>query len=235
MRSSRRSARSATSRSRPRARSARAAGRRSGASPCPSIRWAVIYGVILTTARCLGEYGAVAVVSGRLQGQTETATLRVQERWESFDLAGAYAISIVLATDRDPRPRRHDRHPTQGGSALDVDPRPQRLQAVRRLRRRRRRLARGRERVADRAARPERLREVDAAADHRRARDAGRGPDPPVGQRRDRTQAAEAERRLRLPALRRLQAHDRPREHRVRPEGAEAPEVRDQASASTSC
>jgi sulfate/thiosulfate transport system permease protein len=64
----------------------------------PSIRWAVIYGVILTTARCLGEYGAVAVVSGRLQGQTETATLRVQERWESFDLAGAYAISIVLAT-----------------------------------------------------------------------------------------------------------------------------------------
>jgi sulfate/thiosulfate transport system permease protein len=63
----------------------------------PSIRWAVIYGVILTTARCLGEYGAVAVVSGRLQGQTETATLRVQERWESLDLAGAYAISIVLA------------------------------------------------------------------------------------------------------------------------------------------
>jgi sulfate transport system permease protein len=63
----------------------------------PSIRWAVIYGVVLTTARCLGEYGAVAVVSGRLQGETETATLRVQERWESFDVAGAYAISIVLA------------------------------------------------------------------------------------------------------------------------------------------
>jgi len=64
----------------------------------PSIRWAVIYGVILTTARCLGEYGAVAVVSGRLQGETETATLRVQERWEAFDVAGAYAISIVLAS-----------------------------------------------------------------------------------------------------------------------------------------
>jgi sulfate transport system permease protein len=64
----------------------------------PSIRWAVIYGVILTTARCLGEYGAVAVVSGRLQGETETATLRVQERWEAFDVAGAYAISIALAT-----------------------------------------------------------------------------------------------------------------------------------------
>jgi sulfate/thiosulfate transport system permease protein len=63
----------------------------------PAIRWAVIYGVILTTARCLGEYGAVAVVSGRLQGETETATLRVEERYQSFDLAGAYAISIVLA------------------------------------------------------------------------------------------------------------------------------------------
>jgi sulfate/thiosulfate transport system permease protein len=63
----------------------------------PSIRWAVIYGVVLTTARSLGEYGAVAVVSGRIQGQTETATLRVQERYESFDQAGAYAISIVLA------------------------------------------------------------------------------------------------------------------------------------------
>ena len=63
----------------------------------PAIRWAVIYGVVLTTARCLGEYGAVAVVSGRIQGQTETATLRVEERYDSFDLAGAYAISLVLA------------------------------------------------------------------------------------------------------------------------------------------
>ena len=63
----------------------------------PSIRLAVIYGVILTTARSLGEYGAVAAVSGRIQGVTETATLRVQEQYENFDLAGAYAISLVLA------------------------------------------------------------------------------------------------------------------------------------------
>jgi sulfate transport system permease protein len=62
----------------------------------PSIRWAVIYGVILTTARSLGEYG-VAVVSGRIQGQTETATLRVSEEYDQFNLPGAYAISIVLA------------------------------------------------------------------------------------------------------------------------------------------
>ena len=63
----------------------------------PAIRWAVIYGVVLTTARCLGEYGAVAVVSGHIEGQTETATLRVQDAYENFDLAGAYGISIVLA------------------------------------------------------------------------------------------------------------------------------------------
>ena len=63
----------------------------------PSIRWAVVYGVILTTARCLGEYGAIAVVSGRIQGETETATLRVEERYEGFDTAGAYAIALVLA------------------------------------------------------------------------------------------------------------------------------------------
>src|SRR5438067_2300557 len=63
----------------------------------PSIRWAVIYGVVLTTARCLGEYGAVAVVSGHIEGKTETATLRVQDQYENFNLAGAYGISLALA------------------------------------------------------------------------------------------------------------------------------------------
>ena len=63
----------------------------------PSIRWAVIYGVVLTTARSLGEYGAVAVVSGNIQGKTETATLRVQDYYENLNLEGAYAISLTLA------------------------------------------------------------------------------------------------------------------------------------------
>jgi sulfate transport system permease protein len=63
----------------------------------PSIRWAVIYGVVLTTARCLGEYGAVAVVSGSIQGKTETATLRVQEEYENLHTAGAYGVSLALA------------------------------------------------------------------------------------------------------------------------------------------
>ena len=63
----------------------------------PAIRWAVAYGVVLTTARCLGEFGAVSVVSGHLAGKTETATLFVQDSFESFDLTGAYAASVLLA------------------------------------------------------------------------------------------------------------------------------------------
>jgi sulfate transport system permease protein len=63
----------------------------------PAIRWALAYGVVLTLARSLGEFGAVAVVSGRLVGRTQTLTLYVQERFEGFDIVGAYAASFVLA------------------------------------------------------------------------------------------------------------------------------------------
>jgi sulfate transport system permease protein len=63
----------------------------------PAIRWATGYGVVLTTARALGEFGAVSVVSGRLAGETETLTLHVQERYETFDATGAYAAAVVLA------------------------------------------------------------------------------------------------------------------------------------------
>ena len=63
----------------------------------PAIRWAIAYGVVLTTARCLGEFGAVSVVSGRLAGKTDTLTLYVQDQFESFDLTGAYAASVLLA------------------------------------------------------------------------------------------------------------------------------------------
>jgi sulfate/thiosulfate transport system permease protein len=63
----------------------------------PAIRWAVAYGVVLTMARTLGEFGAVSVVSGRIVGRTETMTLFVQERYVSFDLVGAYAAAVVLA------------------------------------------------------------------------------------------------------------------------------------------
>jgi sulfate/thiosulfate transport system permease protein len=63
----------------------------------PAIRWGVAYGVVLTMARALGEFGAVSVVSGHIAGQTETLTLHVQDRFEAFDLTGAYAASLVLA------------------------------------------------------------------------------------------------------------------------------------------
>jgi len=63
----------------------------------PAIRWATAYGVVLTTARALGEFGAVSVVSGRLAGKTESLTLYVQDRYQSFDEVGAYASAVVLA------------------------------------------------------------------------------------------------------------------------------------------
>jgi sulfate transport system permease protein len=63
----------------------------------PSIRWALAYGIVLTLARCLGEYGAVAVVSGRIKGKTQTLTLLVDQRFGNFDRVGAYSVSVTLA------------------------------------------------------------------------------------------------------------------------------------------
>jgi sulfate/thiosulfate transport system permease protein len=62
----------------------------------PAIRWGIAYGVVLTTARAIGEFGAVSVVSGRIAGQTQTLTLLVEQRFQNFDLAGAYAASALL-------------------------------------------------------------------------------------------------------------------------------------------
>jgi sulfate/thiosulfate transport system permease protein len=62
----------------------------------PSIRGALGYGVVLALARSLGEYGAVAVVSGRLVGRTQTVTLLVQERYQNFDQQTAYACAVLL-------------------------------------------------------------------------------------------------------------------------------------------
>jgi sulfate/thiosulfate transport system permease protein len=63
----------------------------------PAIRWGLVYGVVLSTARALGEFGAVSVVSGKVSGETETMTLLVEKRFANFDLAGAYAASTLLA------------------------------------------------------------------------------------------------------------------------------------------
>ncbi len=63
----------------------------------PAIRWGLVYGVVLSTARAIGEFGAVSVVSGKIAGETETLTLLVEKRFQNFDLSGAYAASTLLA------------------------------------------------------------------------------------------------------------------------------------------
>jgi sulfate/thiosulfate transport system permease protein len=63
----------------------------------PAIRWGVSYGVVIATARALGEFGAVAVISGRISGQTQTATIWIQQAFNNYDQAGAYLGAVVLA------------------------------------------------------------------------------------------------------------------------------------------
>jgi sulfate transport system permease protein len=63
----------------------------------PAIRWAVAYGVVLTTARCLGEFGAVAIVSGGIAGRTQTLTQYVQASYDNYSATGAYAAAVLLA------------------------------------------------------------------------------------------------------------------------------------------
>lgn len=63
----------------------------------PAIKWAVVYGVVLSLARSLGEFGAVKVVSGNVLGETRTATLVVEEKYLNFDQSGAYAVAFLLA------------------------------------------------------------------------------------------------------------------------------------------
>jgi sulfate transport system permease protein len=63
----------------------------------PALRWGVAYGVVLSTARAIGEFGAVSVVSGKIAGETVTLPLLVENRFSNFDLAGAYAASALMA------------------------------------------------------------------------------------------------------------------------------------------
>jgi sulfate transport system permease protein len=63
----------------------------------PAIRWALAYGVVLTAARALGEYGAVSIVSGNIVGQTQTLPLLVEERFRNYDATGAYSAGFALA------------------------------------------------------------------------------------------------------------------------------------------
>ena len=64
----------------------------------PSVKWSVLYGLILTTARAAGEFGAVSVVSGSIAGETQTLPLFVEEAYKSYQTELAYAAALLLAT-----------------------------------------------------------------------------------------------------------------------------------------
>ncbi len=63
----------------------------------PNIKWALLYGAVLTNARVMGEFGAVSVVSGRIRGQTNTLPLQVELLYNDFNTAGAFAAASTLA------------------------------------------------------------------------------------------------------------------------------------------
>ncbi len=63
----------------------------------PSVKWGLIYGIILCNARAMGEFGAVAVLSGHISGLTETMPLRVEKLYHGYDAAGAFAVASLLA------------------------------------------------------------------------------------------------------------------------------------------
>jgi sulfate transport system permease protein len=62
----------------------------------PSVRWGLVYGVILCNARAMGEFGAVAVVSGHIRGLTTTMPLQAQVLYDEYDLTGAFAVASLL-------------------------------------------------------------------------------------------------------------------------------------------
>lgn len=63
----------------------------------PNIRWALLYGALLTNARAMGEFGAVSVVSGAIRGQTNTLPLHIELLYNDFNIAGAFASASILA------------------------------------------------------------------------------------------------------------------------------------------
>ena len=62
----------------------------------PHIKWALLYGVVLCTARAMGEFGAVSVLSGHLRGKTNTLPLYIELLYQGYDFTGAFAASSIL-------------------------------------------------------------------------------------------------------------------------------------------
>jgi sulfate/thiosulfate transport system permease protein len=63
----------------------------------PSIKWALLYGIILCNARAMGEFGAVSVVSGKIRGQTNTMPLHIEILYNEYQFAAAFAVASLLA------------------------------------------------------------------------------------------------------------------------------------------
>src|SRR5262249_61853488 len=63
----------------------------------PNVRWALMYGVLLCTARAMGEFGAVSVVSGHIRGQTATMPLHVEILYNEYNFVAAFAVASLLA------------------------------------------------------------------------------------------------------------------------------------------
>ena len=148
----------------------------------PNIKWGLLYGVILCNARAMGEFGAVSVVSGHIRGQTNTMPLHVEILYNEYNFAAAFAVASVLAllalvtlVAKSIVERRIERAAQRREqSAMSIEVRDI-IEALRQLRRARRRVAWRWRRRAGRAAGPVGLRQDDAAAHHRRPGAAGRG------------------------------------------------------------
>ena len=155
-----------------------------GARPCqmfwritlPAIRWAVAYGVVLTTARALGEFGAVSVVSGRIRARRRRCTLvrrRTHSRTSTLRRLCCVRRACAPRASRrssaaTPAPAREEEKAEWASPSIDVTKRFGDFAALDDV------SVDDPRRLADRAARPERQRQVDAAAHHRRARGARR-------------------------------------------------------------
>lgn len=98
----------------------------------PSVKWGLVYGIILCNARSMGEFGAVSVVSGHISGLTETMPLRVEKLYQEYDATGAFAVASLLAllalltlgfkTCLEWQQRRAYERAQQAASAPDVIP-----------------------------------------------------------------------------------------------------------------
>lgn len=62
----------------------------------PHIKWALLYGIVLCSARAMGEFGAVSVLSGHLRGKTNTMPLYIELLYQGYDFTGAFAVSAIL-------------------------------------------------------------------------------------------------------------------------------------------